>query len=380
MIGNMDKKKRVFLIVLDSFGIGEAPDAAEYGDAGSNTLRSVASSKFFRVPNLSKLGLFNIDGVSFLPSEASPSASYARLEELSKGKDTILGHWEIAGLVSPKPMPVFPEGFPESFIRELESRIGRKCLVNRPYSGTSVLSDYGIEHMKTGNPIVYTSADSVFQIAAHEEVIPVDELYSICRTARELLSGDLAVGRVIARPFVGDSPLNFKRTGNREDFALSPFAPTMLDKLKDKGRDVIGIGKIGDIFNHTGLTESTHTGSNDEGMKLTLETSKRDFSGLCFTNLVDTDSVYGHRRDIDGYAEAISRFDSFLTDLLQNINSDDALIITADHGCDPGYTKTTDHTREYVPCLIYSPSEPSENLGTIKGFTFIADRILEMLL
>ena len=369
--------KRLFLIILDSFGCGEAPDAADFGDEGSNTLKSVWSSEYFNCPNLEKLGLFNIDGVDFGNRADEPIGSYARLQELSRGKDTTIGHWEIAGLISPEPLPVFPDGFPESFIKDLEEATGRKCIVNKPYSGTQIIADYGMHQMETGDLIVYTSADSVFQIAAHEEVIPIDELYDICRKARKLLKGKLGVGRVIARPYVGDSPENFTRTSNRRDFSLSPFAPTMLDKIKLVGMDVIGVGKIGDIFNEKGLTEVIHTTGNTNGLQVTKELAETDFEGLCFVNLVDFDSKYGHRRDPDGYAKAMTEFDEFLTGFFEMMRDEDVLMISADHGCDPRFTKTTDHTREYVPLLIYGDSIPSNtNLGTIKGFNYIAQRVL----
>ena len=369
--------KRLFLIILDSFGCGEAPDAADFGDEGSNTLKSVWSSEYFNCPNLEKLGLFNIDGVDFGNRSDEPIGSYARLQELSRGKDTTIGHWEIAGLISPEPLPVFPDGFPESFIKDLEEATGRKCIVNKPYSGTQIIADYGMHQMETGDLIVYTSADSVFQIAAHEDVIPIDELYDICRKARKLLKGKLGVGRVIARPYVGDSPENFTRTSNRRDFSLSPFAPTMLDKIKLVGMDVIGVGKIGDIFNEKGLTEVIHTTGNTNGLQVTKELAETDFEGLCFVNLVDFDSKYGHRRDPDGYAKAMTEFDEFLTGFFEMMRDEDVLMISADHGCDPRFTKTTDHTREYVPLLIYGKPIPSNtNLGTIKGFNYIAQRVL----
>ena len=370
--------QRTFLIVLDSYGIGEAPDAADFGDYGVNTLASIAKSPKFQCPNLEKLGLFHIDGVTGKSSDTVPAGSFARLQEQSMGKDTIIGHWEIAGAVSPKPMPTFPNGFPEDFMRSYEKAVGRKCLCNLPYSGTQVLTDYGMEHLKTGALIVYTSADSVFQIAANEEIVPVQELYRCCEIAREMLTGNMAVGRVIARPFVGSSPETFRRTSNRHDYALSPTSTTMLDILSENGKEVISVGKIYDIFNGRGLTESNRTVSNANGMEITLNVQKRSFEGLCFVNLVDFDMLYGHRRDIDGYAAASSEFDRFLSEFLPNMQQNDLLMITADHGCDPAYTRSTDHTREYVPFLIYGPQvKHNVNLGTISGFSAIASTVCQ---
>ena len=333
--------KRIFLIVLDSFGIGAAPDAADFGDENTNTLGSVVKSEKFFCPNLQKLGLFNIEGVTCAAPVERPAGNYGRLREKSRGKDTIIGHWELAGIISKKAMPVFPDGFPAGFVEEFEKRTGRKCICNKPYSGTEVIKKYGEEHLKTGDLILYTSADSVCQIAANEAVIPVEQLYSYCETARELLAGDLAVGRVIARPFTGTSAENFTRTPNRHDFALSPPSPTMLDILESHGKDVISIGKIHDIFNGKGITESYKTTGNADGMEKISKISERDFSGLCFLNLVDFDMLYGHRRDVDGYAQALTDFDRFLTDFMQDMKADDLLMITADHGCDPAYMKTT---------------------------------------
>lgn len=369
-------KKRVFLIVLDSFGIGAMPDAADFGDEHVNTLGSIALSSSFDCPNLRRLGLFHIDGVSCGSPCDEPAGAYGRLKELSRGKDTIIGHWEIAGLVSSQPMPTFPNGFPEDFVRRFEEAVGRKCICNQPYSGTQVLKDYGMEHLRTGAYIMYTSADSVCQIAASEEIVPVDVLYRDCETARKMLTGDLAVGRVIARPFEGNAPENFKRTYRRHDFALSPYAPTMLDAIKEAGRDVIGIGKISDIFNGQGITESFHTEGNEDGMQQLMQQVEREFSGLCFANLVDFDMLYGHRRDIDGYASAMTAFDRFLSDFLPQLKEEDLLMITADHGCDPAYQKSTDHTREYVPLLIYGAgAEPGVDLGTCEGFHCVADTV-----
>ncbi|MBR6635030.1 MAG: phosphopentomutase [Clostridia bacterium] len=371
-------KKRVFLIVLDSFGIGEMPDSASFGDEGSNTLAAISRSEFFKAENLKKLGLFNIDGVDCCEKTENPIASYGRLSEKSAGKDTTTGHWEIAGLVSKSAMPTFPNGFPHDFIAKFEKATGRKCLCNKPYSGTAVIADYGKEHIKTGALIVYTSADSVFQIAAHEDVVPVDVLYKYCEIAREMLCGDLAVGRVIARPFTGEYP-NFIRTSNRHDFSLAPTGKTVLDELKENSFDVISVGKISDIFADVGITEAHRTASNTEGMAKMLELAQKDFNGLCFTNLVDFDMLYGHRNDIDGYAKATAEFDAWLPDFIDKMNDTDLLIITADHGCDPS-TSSTDHSREYVPLIIYGKNETPHNLGTIHGFDFVADKLREIFL
>ncbi len=372
--------KRVFLFVLDSFGIGAAPDADEFGDAGSNTLRSVASSALFDTPNLRRLGLFNIDGVDAGEKETAPEGSFARLREISRGKDTTIGHWEIGGLVSEKPMPTFPGGFPAEFIKKFEKATGRRCICNQPYSGTQALVDFGMEHMETGALIVYTSADSVFQIAANESVVPVETLYEYCRTAREMLTGELGVGRVIARPFIGDRPENFKRTANRHDFSLTPPGDTMLTVLEKKGLSVISVGKIYDIFNGAGLTESNRTVNNENGMEVAYEMLSREFHGLCFINLVEFDMTYGHRRDIPGYARALTEFDRFLDRFIPAMGPEDLLMITADHGCDPGYLATTDHTREYVPWLVYgNPVGGGVDLGTIDSFTVIASTVCDYL-
>jgi phosphopentomutase len=375
--------KRVFLIIMDSFGIGAEPDAAKFGDEGTNTIRSCSFSTKFECPNLARMGLFQIDGINCGRKEyhlIKPDGAFIRLRELSAGKDTIIGHWELAGIVSEKPMPTFQGGFPKEFINEFEKAVGRKCIVNKPYSGTQVIHDYGMEHLRTGALIVYTSADSVFQIAADESVVPLEELYRDCEIAREMLIGDLAVGRVIARPFIGDSTENFKRTSERRDYALNPFAPTMLDYLKETGKDVIGVGKIGDIFNMQGLTESVHTNGNEDGCRVTKDVLNRDdWSGLCFVNLVDFDMLYGHRRDVDGYAMAVSDFDSWLKEFESKMRKDDILFISADHGCDPAFLKTTDHTREYVPLLIYGNKIRSVNLGTMDGFGCVANTICSSL-
>ena len=369
--------RRVFLVVLDSFGIGAAPDASLFGDAGANTLAGVAKTGILRLPNMTKLGLGCIDGVKDIEKVDVPLATYARLEERSMGKDTTTGHWEMGGIISASPMPTYPNGFPKDLMDEFEKAVGRGTLCNLPYSGTDVIRDYGEEHVKTGKLIVYTSADSVFQIAAHEEIVPVEELYEICRTAREMLTGEHGVGRVIARPFVGKAP-DFKRTENRRDFSLVPPKDTMLNKLSKAGFDVIGVGKIGDIFAMSGLTETHPTHNNTEGMEKTTELLKRDFHGLCFVNLVDFDMKYGHRQDAVGYAEALNAFDSWLGTALPALGEEDALIITADHGCDPT-DQSTDHTREYVPYLLYGKQISSQNLGTILGFDTVAQAVYQLL-
>ena len=367
--------KRVFLIVLDSVGIGEMPDAAEYGDAGSNTLRAAAGSPYFSMPNMAKLGFFNIDGVNVGEKAERPAAAFARMAEQSKGKDTTIGHWEIAGLISRRPLPTYPNGFPQDVITEFEKRTGRGVLCNRPYSGTEVIKDYGSQHIKTGDLIVYTSADSVFQVAAHEDVVPVETLYAYCRTARELLTGEHGVGRVIARPFTG-TPGNFTRTAGRHDFSLKPPGVTMLDELSGNGFDVLSVGKIIDIFAEKGITEYVRTAGNEDGIDKTLAYMKKDFEGLCFTNLVDYDMLYGHRNDVDGYAKALTYFDRRLPEILAQLGSEDVLMITADHGCDPG-TPSTDHSREYVPLVICGDSvAKGRNFGTVSGMNSIAATIL----
>ncbi len=371
----MSRFKRVFLIVLDSFGIGEAPDSHLFGDEGCNTLEALAKSGKLNIPNLIKLGFGNIDGIN-LPSCQVLQSQIARLQEKSMGKDTTIGHWEIAGVVSNKPLPTFPDGFPQSFIDDFSKAVGRPVICNKAYSGTEVIKDYGNEHLKTGALICYTSADSVFQIAAHEDIVPIEELYNYCQIARHMLTGDLGIGRVIARPFNGEYP--FKRTKNRHDFSLTPPTDTMLDHLKNDGFDVIGVGKINDIFANQGITEYVYTENNADGMAKTNHYQKRDFNGLCFVNLVDFDMVYGHRRDCDGYATAISEFDCWLGDFMKNMKCDDALIITADHGCDPSF-KGTDHTREYVPFVLYSNNIEGKNLGTIRGFDHIANTVTSLL-
>ena len=369
--------RRVFLIVLDSFGIGEMEDAAFYGDVDVNTLKSVSSSPFFRLPNLKKLGLFQIEGVEVGEKDGEPAAVIARMAEASKGKDTTVGHWEIAGICSPRPLPTYPEGFPEEVLEPFRERTGRGVLCNLPYSGTQVIQDYGDAHMKTGDLIVYTSADSVFQIAAHEEVVPLEQLYEYCRIARDILQGEHGVGRVIARPFVGSCGGSFTRTAHRHDFSLLPPKTTMLDQLEAAGKDVIAVGKIKDIFAGKGITEAVYTGGNAEGIERTLEYLDKDFEGLCFVNLVDYDMLYGHRRDVDGYAKALAYFDEKLPDIMGKMKEDDILMITADHGCDPAYEATTDHTREYTPFLMYGRKIAPKNLGTRKTFADIGVTVLQ---
>ena len=370
--------KRVFLIVLDSVGIGEMPDADKYGDVGSNTMKACFNNKNFSMPNMEKMGLFNIDGMDYAKSYENPTASFAKMKEVSNGKDTIIGHWEIAGIESGRPLPTYPNGFPESVIEEFEQKTGRKTLCNRPYSGTEVIKDFGKESVETGKLIVYTSADSVFQIAAHEDVVSVEELYKYCEIARAMLVGEHAVGRVIARPFKGEYP-NYVRTTNRHDFALAPPEKTMLDFIKDSGKSVIAIGKISDIFAGRGVTEKILTKGNEDGINKTLEVMDRDFEGLCFVNLVDFDMLYGHRNNVDGYAAALSFFDKKLSEICAKLRADDVLIITADHGCDPT-TASTDHSREYTPMVIFGNNiKQGVNLGVRSGFADTGATVLEYL-
>lgn len=368
--------KRVFLIVLDSFGIGEMPDAAKFGDSGSSTIRSCFETGLMHTPNMAKLGLYNIDGVNVGECCNAPVGAYLRLAERSMGKDTTTGHWEIAGITSQKPFPTFPNGFPKEVIDKFSAAVGRAVLCNKPYSGTKVIADYGEEHIKTGALIVYTSADSVFQIAAHESIVPPETLYDYCRIARDILKGDYAVGRVIARPFAGEYP--FERTPRRHDFSLVPPKNTILDYISGAGMAVIGVGKIYDIFAGKGITSAEREIGNARDMALTSEIQQRSFEGLCFTNLVDFDMSYGHRRDPQGYAKALTDFDEWLGGFMEKMSRDDVLIITADHGCDPRHTGT-DHTREYIPALVYGDSIRSANLGTRQGFGDIGATILELL-
>ncbi|MEK4385342.1 phosphopentomutase [Solibacillus sp. FSL W7-1464] len=351
----MQPFKKVHVIVMDSVGIGEAPDADKFGDAGSNTLGHIAEKmNGLNMPNMEKLGLSNIRELKGINKTEKPAAFYGMMQEASVGKDTMTGHWEIMGLNIDTPFKVYPDGFPAELISKLEEATGRKVLCNLPYSGTAVIDDYGPEHMETGALIVYTSADPVMQIAAHEEVIPVEELYKICEIARELtLDAEFLVGRVIARPFVGE-PGNFTRTSNRHDYALTPFGRTTMAEMKDANLDVIAIGKISDIFNGDGVTEAIRTKDNTDGMDKMAEVVRRDFHGISFLNLVDFDANFGHRRDPIGYGQALEEFDRRLPEVLEALSPDDLLIITADHGNDPTFPGT-DHTREYVPLIVYSP-------------------------
>lgn len=370
--------KRVFLVVLDSVGVGELPDADLYGDVGSNTLYAASTSSYFHMPNMSRLGLFHIDGIrEKFPESANNGfeGTIARMSEQSKGKDTTTGHWEIAGIISERPFPTYPNGFPEEVLKPFEEMTGRKVLCNLPYSGTEVIKDYGKEHVETGALIVYTSADSVFQIAAHEDVVPLDELYRYCEMARKLLTGEHGVGRVIARPFTGVYP-DFKRTANRHDFSLVPSL-TMLDQMKEEGLDTLAVGKIYDIFAGKGITDTVRTHDNAEGIEKLIERTGRDFEGICFVNLVDFDMLYGHRNDVDGYAKALTYFDEQLPRIINGLREDDILMITADHGCDP-LTPSTDHSREYIPLVIYSDKVKNDlNLGTRQSFSDIAATVLD---
>lgn len=381
--------KRVFLIVLDSVGVGEMPDAAAFGDEGSNTIGAASSDRHFLMPNMRRLGLFNIAGVKIAPEAAErmaaadpdysgPEGVYGKCAELSCGKDTTTGHWEIAGLISREPMPTFPDGFPQDLLDAITRATGRGVLCNKPYSGTQVIEDYGPQHLATGDLIVYTSADSVLQIAAHEEVIPIEEQYRICETVRGLCTGPYAVGRVIARPFIG-KPGSFTRTTRRHDFSLEPPRDTMLDKIKKAGLSVRAVGKINDIFAGRGVTDTVRTAGNAEGIDRTLEWMEEDFEGLCFTNLVDFDMLYGHRNDVEGYAKALTYFDEHLPELMARLRPDDILMITADHGCDPA-TPSTDHSREYIPLIACgAPLKKGVDIGVRSGYSDIAATVCEYL-
>lgn len=353
-------------------------DAEKFGDKGANTLRSVSKSECFDLKNLKSMGLFNIDGVDFLEGVACPTAAFGRFSELSQGKDTTVGHWEICGVVSEKPLPTYPQGFPDEIIKEFSQKCGRGVLCNKPYSGTDVLADFGQKHIESGDLIVYTSADSVFQIAAHEDVVPLSKLYEYCEIARKLLQGEHGVGRVIARPFTGEKG-RFRRTADRHDYSLAPPFKTILDYISENEQQVIAVGKIKDIFAGQGITEYVYTASNSEGVERTLEYLKKDFSGLCFVNLVDFDMVYGHRNDVDGYAKALADFDMAVPEIVKNLRDEDLLIITADHGCDPGFTESTDHTREHIPALIFGKRIKPCNLGTKQGFCHIGKTICDYL-
>ena len=376
-----NKIKRVFLIVLDSYGIGELPDADQYGDKGSNTLGTIVKNEYYNTPVMKELGLFNIDGVkqNLNMHIDSPKGSFARMMEASKGKDTTIGHWEIAGIVSNNPLPTFPDGFPQSFLDEFSKRVGRNCVCNKPYSGTDVIRDFGKHHMETGDLIVYTSADSVFQIAAHEEVVPLEDLYKYCEIARELLCGDdLGVGRVIARPFVGEEG-NFTRTPNRHDYSLVPPSKTVMDELVEKGYDTIGVGKIYDIFAGKSINSTHKIKDNHDGMVKTIDIVKNtDFNGLCFVNLVDFDMKYGHRNDIEGYAKAATEFDGQLKEMMEVMRDGDVCILTADHGCDPA-GPSTDHSREHTPMIIFGNNiKEGVDLKTRSSFSDIAKTISDM--
>ena len=371
--------KRVFLFVLDSCGAGAMPDSESFGDIGVNTLRSCASSPKLNIPNMVSFGLGNIDGLDFLGTVKAPVGAYGKLAESSMGKDTTIGHWEIAGIISPNPLPTYPDGFPEEILEPFKQATGRGILANCPMSGTEVITKFGEEHVKTGDLIVYTSADSVFQIAAHEEVVPIDKLYEYCHIARKLLQGKHGMGRVIARPFVGDAVNGFKRTSNRHDYSLEPPKDTLLDVIKANGLDSIAVGKIYDIFAGKGTTEHVYNTSNANGLEHAMHYADQDFHGLCFINLVDFDMVYGHRRDIDGYALALNEFDQWLPKFMEKLGEEDLVMITADHGCDPAYTATTDHTREYIPLLVLGKKVKPVNLGTRTGFDRIAATIAEVL-
>ncbi|MBO5867525.1 MAG: phosphopentomutase [Oscillospiraceae bacterium] len=370
--------KRIFLIVLDSCGIGAMPDSESFGDVGVNTLASCATSDKLQIPNLIAAGLGNIQGVDCLPKTQVAAGAYCRLAEKSMGKDTTIGHWEIAGIVSENPLPTYPEGFPEEILEPFRQATGRGVLANAPWSGTAVIEKYGEEHMQTGDLIVYTSADSVFQIAAHEEVVPLEDLYEYCRIARKILQGKHGVGRVIARPFIG-TPGNFTRTSNRHDFSLEPPEENLLEAVKRAGLSMLAVGKIKDIFAGKGVTDYVYNKDNADGLQHTVDYAKQDFTGLCFVNLVDFDMQYGHRRDAEGYAAALNAFDTWLADFLPTLGEDDIVMITADHGCDPGFAATTDHTREYVPLLVLGKQVKPVDLGTRKTFADIAATVAELL-
>jgi phosphopentomutase len=371
--------KKVILIVLDSVGIGELPDAEQYGDVGSNTVGNI--SKFvggLKLPNMERLGMGNIDEIKGIDKTENPTGNFGRCQELSKGKDTITGHWEIAGVVLEEPLKTYPNGFPREIMEEFEEKIGMKTIGNTVASGTAILEELGDEHVKTGYPIIYTSADSVFQIAAHEEVIPLEKLYEMCEIAREMLVGDKMVGRIIARPFEGKSG-EYTRTSNRHDYALEPFNKTVLDYIKEFGSNVMAVGKIEDIYNKRGVTDSVHIKNNMDGVDKTIEYMKSDKGGLIFTNLVDFDMKFGHRNDPEGYAKALVEFDSRLPEIIDNMTLEDVLIITADHGCDPT-TPSTDHSREYIPVLAFGKNLKSNvNIGTRKSFCDIGKTVLELL-
>ena len=369
------KTKRIFLMVMDSFGIGGAKDAARFGDEGSNTLKSLMETEGFSAPTLGKLGLFHINGVEHDPKQEAPIGAYARVCEQSEGKDSTIGHWELAGIRSDEPLPTYPNGFPDDIIEEFERRTGRKVICNKAYSGTEVIKDYGLQQKETGALIVYTSVDSVMQIAAHTDLIPLKELYRYCEIAREMLSGEHAVGRVIARPFTGDYP--YKRTSDRHDYSALPPKTTVLELLKNHGLETLAVGKINDIFAGVGISEAIRSGSNEEGMQVMTSLLGRDFRGLCFVNFVDFDTVFGHRRDTEGYVREVMKLDEWLEGFIRGLHDDDILMITADHGCDPNY-KGTDHTRENVPVLVYGKEIKSVNLGERESFSDVAATIADI--
>lgn len=366
---------RAFILVIDGFGIGAMPDCRKFNDFGANTLKNIRSAYDLNLPTLSDMGLYNIDGT--YNDDRMPIGAYARLEELSKGKDTTVGHWEMSGVITKEFLPTFPNGFPKDFIAKLEKEIGTKVLCNKPYSGTEVIKDFGKEHLETGYPIVYTSADSVLQIAVHMDKYTIEQLYEMCEKARALCTGKYGVGRIIARPFTGEYP--FARTAERKDFSLDPTGITILDEVKKAGLESVAVGKIEYIFNGRGITRSIHTENNLDGLNKTIEIAKEHFDGLVFVNLVDTDMKYGHRRDVFGYAEALEEIDAKVGELIKVLHHDDVLYITGDHGCDPTHKAHTDHTREYTPLLIFGCDVVPTNLGTIKGFDVIADTIREQL-
>lgn len=371
---------RIIWIVIDSVGVGALPDAKSFGDEGVNTLGHIVKEfSDIKIPNMIKLGLGNIDGIDYINNIDSPIGSFGRCNEVSQGKDTTTGHWEMTGLLVDTPFKTFENGFPKEIIDEFERRTGRKVVANKPASGTAILDEFGEHQMKTGDVIVYTSADSVFQIAAHEDIIPLEELYEMCKTAREIMMGEYAVARVIARPYVGSCNGQFERTSNRRDYSLNPFDKTVLDNIKEKGLDVIGVGKIEDIFNGQGITEAIHTKDNMDGVDQTINYIKKENKGLIFTNLVDFDSKYGHRRNIKGYKEALEEFDARIPEIIEAMNDKDILIINADHGNDPAY-KGTDHTREYIPLLVYGKDiKEGINLGTRNTFADIGATVADIL-
>lgn len=370
---------RVIWMVIDSVGIGALPDSEKFGDVNVNTLGNIVKTyKDIKIPNMINLGLSNIEGVESLESINNPKGSFGRAKEVSKGKDTTTGHWEMTGVLVETPFKTYENGFPKEIIEEFERKTNRKVIGNKPASGTAILDELGEQQMKTGEVIVYTSADSVFQIAAHEEIIPLDELYRMCEIAREIMMGENAVARIIARPFIG-TPGSFERTANRRDYSLSPFEDTVLDNIKNANLDVIGVGKIEDIFNKQGITEAIHTKDNMDGVDQTINYMKKDNKGLIFTNLVDFDSKYGHRRDVEGYKNALEEFDARIPEILENMKDDDILIINSDHGNDPTY-KGTDHTREYIPILIYGKNVfNGYNLGTRNSFADIGATVADIL-